>query len=342
MTANDLPKIESAKTSLYDSRPLFSFTRNGVPEVVVSGVAVLKRQGQPAPVPSDSLVFVSRSLLKPWQFLAMDSEQTESFWILGLSSHSGQPHHIEALKELMAATGGHESELVCPRSLPLDSAAAFTLRLAGGGAEQPSRLYHPCSGKHLVMLAACRRLGFPIGTYFQSDHPLQRKVFNLVGREAGEKLSWVTDSCGLPAAVLSVRSHLQMWENLALSDAANVQAMKKAWLENPRLVGGLRRLDSDLIEASGRRVLAKEGADGLLMVQSLPEGSGGSGNVATCFIKIASGYHPGYMAIALWQLLSTQGSAGSLPKVFVELGEYLRSRLEEWVPRDQELRTSLQ
>ena len=294
----------------------------------MQGTALMKTQGAAMYSPDQGLLCVLRTLLKPWQFLAADSFGTEPFWAMGLATHSGQAMHLEALMKLRAAADAEENDLICPRAFPLDALAAAHLRVFG---EQQSRFHHPCAGKHLMMIAACNKHGFDPDHYWDIEHPLQRRVLNLVGRESGEKLTWVTDSCGLPVAAMSIRALVFMWEKLALADDDRSQAMKNLWLDNSRLVSGQRRLDSDIMEAMGRRVIVNEGADGLLLVQSLP----GSGSpVATCFIKIASGYQPSYLALALWTLLSR---TSDLSPVFSDLTDYLRSRLEEWVPRDQEL-----
>jgi len=317
-----------ASFSLFQSGSLFAFTRKSIPEIVVPGVTLFKPHNATLHQPEQHLACVSRTLLKPWQFLAADVFGPEGFWSMGLATHSGQPMHLDALMKLREAAGAEENDLICPRAFPLDALAAAHLRVFG---EQQSRFHHPCAGKHLMMIAACARHGFSADHYWDVDHPLQRKVLNLVGRESGEKLTWVTDSCGLPVAAMTMRSLMFMWEKLALSEEPRVQQLRALWLDNVRLIGGQRRLDSDIIEAMGRRVIAKEGADGLLMVQSLP---GHGGPVATCLVKIASGYQPSYLALALWALLSR---TSGLPPVFSDLTDYLRSRLEEWVPRDQEL-----
>ena len=298
---------------------------------MVQGTAIFKPRGAALYGPEQELVCVSRTLLKPWQFLAADAFGPEPYWALGIATHAGQPMHLEAMMQLMAAAKAEENDLICPRAWPLDAMASAHLRVFG---EQQSRLHHPCAGKHLMMIAACHRHGYSPENYWNIEHPLQRRVLNLVGRESAEKLTWVTDSCGLPVAAMSLRALLFMYEKLALADDERATALKTMWCEHARLVGGQRRLDSDLIEFSGRRVIAKEGADGLMVVQSLPQTGTAANQIATCIIKLASGYHPAHMALALWATLSR---AHDLPPVFVDLTEYLRSRLEEWVPRDQEL-----
>jgi L-asparaginase II len=212
--------------------------------------------------------------------------------------------------------------------MPLDANVAAAMKASGQAA---SRLHHPCAGKHLLMLAAARKEDAPVESYWHEDHPIQRRIQALVGKEASEKLTWVTDSCGLPVAAMPVRALMNMYERFALDDAEPARQLKKSWLDNPRLVGGSRRLDSDICEASGKKLLAKEGADGLLMVQSLP--SAGE-TVAGCFVKIASGYNTAHIGLALWSLLS---SRDDLNAPLVTLRDYLRSRLEEWVPKDQTL-----
>ena len=316
-------------TDLVHSKPIFSFTRKGITEVVVHGIVALKHQGHPLVGPDAATVIVTRSLLKPWQAIAtggFDDEQ--SFWAMGFASHSGQQGHIEQLTALIHNTGAADAELVCPRSMPLDANVAGVMRAAG---QTASRLHHPCAGKHLLMLAAAKKESVPSENYWHEDHPVQRRVQALVGKEASEKLTWVPDSCGLPVAAMPIRALVNMYERLALDITEPAARLKNLWVNNPRLVGGQRRLDSDIVDSGQRRVIAKEGADGLLMVQTLPT-SGES--VAGCFVKISSGYSVAHLGIALWSLLS---SRDDLNAPLVTLRDYLRSRLEEWVPKDQTL-----
>jgi L-asparaginase II len=141
----------------------------------------------------------------------------------------------------------------------------------------------------------------------------------------------MTDSCGLPTMAVTARGLINMWERLLTSEDPKIQQMKKLWTSNVRLVGGYGRLESDIMEASKGRVIAKEGADGLLMLVSEREPNYPA---ATCFIKLASGYSTTYLALALWSLLSR---TPNLPPAFRVINDYLKSRLEKWIPGDQEL-----
>jgi L-asparaginase II len=56
--------------------------------------------------------------------------------------------------------------------------------------------------------------------------------------------------------------------------AAAADRVVRGMLAAPHLVGGTRRLDTDVIAAGGGQVLAKEGAEGLVCATSLPQGIG--------------------------------------------------------------------
>ncbi|MEY4630764.1 MAG: hypothetical protein RIQ81_884 [Pseudomonadota bacterium] len=308
------------------------FSRKQVPEVAVQGLVALRQlDGGTFSNAPTNLQFVTRSLLKPWQYLAADVGNREPFWALAFASHSAQPPQIDALQKLASEAGVNESSLICPRAWPLDAMAAMAMRMKG---ETQTRLLHPCSGKHLALLAACRHHGHPVEQYFSPDHPVQKRLYNLVGREAGERLEWLTDSCGLPVAAMSVDGYLGLWDKLAKSNEPRVQDLKALWLANPRLVGGVKRFDSDLMEAFPGRLLAKEGADGLLVVHMLPVGGEGP---ATCFVKVSAGYNQSHLALALLSLLQQSQRNHPLGKSLGDLNEYLRSRQDEWIPGDQNL-----
>jgi L-asparaginase II len=320
--------IADINSILNHGTPLFLLSRHGVPEVVIDGLAYLRADQEKIFGSDSSAYLVARSLLKPWQFLAADVAGEEAFWSLGLSSHSGQPQHMEELSKLAEVAQAGENELFCPRGFPMDSSITSRLKLEG---REPSRLYHPCAGKHLMVIASCRRNNFPIESYWDTEHPVQKRVMNLIGQIAGEKPIWVTDSCGLPTVAMSARAHLNMWDRLINSPDPKYEQLRSLWLHNIRLVGGLGRLESDLMEIIPGKIIAKEGADGLLLVASLPFENEPS---AVCLVKVSSGFNASHLALGLWSVLSR---SEHLPVVFASIKEYLQARLGRWVPRDQTL-----
>ena len=102
-----------------------------------------------------------------------------------------------------------------------------------------------------MILAACEKRGIEKNNYWEPGHPLQKSLFSLIGKEARKQVQWVYDSCGLPTFLMDMKTHLKMWERLALDESEISVVMKDLWLNNPRLVGGRGRLDSDLTIAAG-------------------------------------------------------------------------------------------
>lgn len=307
------------------SNPLFALSRGPAPEIVVHGAIMTKLQDQ-EPVGMSDFSFLASSLLSPWQFLSADIADNQDFWSLGLAFHSGQDIHMTALEKLSEKARSGENELFCPREYPLDWEYTARLRFSN---KKPMRIHHPCSGKHLLFLASCEHFGYKKDHYWDPSHPIQKKLFSFIGREAREQVQWAYDQCGLPSFFMNARTHLQMWERLCLDESEKTISMKDLWLNNPRLVGGRGRLDSDLTLAAKGKALVKEGTDGLLIVQSFPFQNDPA---ASCLIKISSGYNKTYLALAL---LSAINSNPQLPPVFMELKDYLQSRLDEWLPRGQ-------
>ena len=309
------------------SDPIFALNRGPAPEFVLHGAVTSKIQNED-PTGSCQFQFLTRSLLNPWQFLSAGVRSVSPLWSMGLAFHSGQDIHMKALDGLSREARAGDAELFCPREYPVDWEYAARMRFSG---IRPSRIHHPCSGKHLMILAACEKRGIEKNNYWEPGHPLQKSLFSLIGKEARKQVQWVYDSCGLPTFLMDMKTHLKMWERLALDESEISVVMKDLWLNNPRLVGGRGRLDSDLTIAAGGKALVKEGSDGLLIVQSFPDGPHPAASV---LIKLSSGYHKAFLALALYTTIKKQKS---LPPVFQDLMEYLGSRMDEWVPRDHTL-----
>ncbi|HVH47498.1 MAG TPA: asparaginase [Labilithrix sp.] len=308
---------------LADCIPLFGLAREGVLEKLVHGFALFKHQDGPIVGAGADAPIVARSLGKPWQFLASGLGGPEAFWTLGFSSHSGQAQHVDHLRLLAAALRTGEEWISCPSAYPLDARRAWEMKLAGAS---PSRLLHPCSGKHLVWAGACSALGLP-KDYLAPDHPLHAR-HRIILAERGVSPTWVKDGCGLPSAVMAGRDHLALWADLALDDSASARQLKRLWLEHPSLIGGDGRLDSDIVRLGNGELLAKQGADGLLVVQSLPPAGG------TCLLKIAGGDNEAHAGLALVAMLSV---LKDLPQPFAKLLENLRLRIGGWTGDDHAL-----
>src|SRR5690606_12799478 len=123
-----------------------------------------------------------RSCAKPFQALPLVTTgaadafgYTSEELALACASHDGTPRHQRIVLSMLAKAGAHESDLQCGYSPPLDAAEAARVR---AGLAEPRLAQCECSGEHAGMVAACRHAGWPVGSYQQPDHPLQRMVLD--------------------------------------------------------------------------------------------------------------------------------------------------------------------
>src|SRR5205823_5397655 len=136
-----------------------------------------------------------------------------------------------------------------------------------------------CSGKHAGMLAACRAQGWPLESYRDAQHPLQRAVEEAVLRASGQREVHVgTDGCGVPVHGMPLRGMATIYARLGSPDRLGpldpvarraVAAMRAA----PYMVAGRNRPDTAIMqEADG--VIAKGGAEGLMCAAVVGRGVG--------------------------------------------------------------------
>jgi L-asparaginase II len=215
----------------------------------VHGVAL--RDGEVAVAFGDPGLAVSlRSAAKPLQALPLARaypELGQEELAIAAASHYGTPRHIEAVRKLLAATGGSEDELDC-------------------GSQEgrlPEPIYDNCSGKHAGMVATCRAHGWPIEGYRHPDHPLQQLLLAEVAAATEldpAEIGTGIDGCGVVAFAIPLERAAHAYARLESLDGGDrVAAAMRA---HPVLVGGEGATDTLLMQAHPGTV-AKGGADGL-------------------------------------------------------------------------------
>jgi L-asparaginase II len=261
-----------------------------------------------------------RSSAKPFQLAAFVASGLFDGYGLGdealaimAASHSGEDRHVRTVQSILRGAGLTASVLQCGTHTPYDLETAR--RLARDG-EEPTALRHNCSGKHTGMVLFARALGVPIDTYWQPDHPVQQAILAVVSRVTdvppGE-IELATDGCGAPtfglplAALALAFARLADPTSLTDADADAVDApladalrrIRDAMMAHPILVAGeRRRLDTALMRAEPRRLVAKGGAEGVQAIALLGadgqparglalkiedgDAAGRARNVATC------------------------------------------------------------
>jgi len=215
-------------------------------------------------------VFFLRSAAKPIQATVCQGHGADLVpeqLAVACGSHRGQPVHVALVQSMLEQVGLNESALQCPPSWP--AAPAALRRVVAQGYQERRRIWHNCSGKHAAMLRACVAQGWPVDTYLDPGHPLQRAIFDAVGELSGFDPGPVgVDGCGAPVFRGTVRSLATAFARLA---GARFEEAWTAMHRYPALTCDQRQPPAEL--ATALNAVAKYGAEGSLAV-SLPDGIG--------------------------------------------------------------------
>jgi L-asparaginase II len=267
--------------------PLVRVVRSGLEESVHAGhVAVCDVDGRLVAEAGDPerLVF-ARSSMKPLQASVslgrIATDLPDDLVAISAASHSAEPRHLTVVRRLLRAGGVTEAALRCP---PAQPARSEDVARTGG---RRRRLFHNCSGKHAGMLAACAGAGWPLESYVEADHPLQREIAKAVARATGvADVHTGVDGCGVPVFGLPLRAMATLFARLTQPErleglAPTAVRVIAAMRAHPFLVAGTNRTDTVLMGAVPG-VVSKGGAEALHCVAVLDRGIG----VA---VKIADG-----------------------------------------------------
>ena len=264
--------------------PLVDYRRHGVSETTIHGAVAWASGGRLVHSFGGNVLCYGRSMMKPvlMKVFARGLDPVTDWRqkAIAVSSHNGTAEHVVAAQSLLPA---EEWGLM---QTPLD----VPLVQFGRQVRRPRRWYHTCSGEHAAILRGCRILGWNRAGYTLPEHPFFRAYLDQLRRFLGadwEPLRIARDGCGLPTVSNTVNELAALYAGLAAAHAEDW--IWQAMVRHPDLIGGFNRLDSTILKAGGGRVIAKEGADGLLGLAVLhddfPRGLG-------VVIKIAHGWDP--------------------------------------------------
>ena len=201
-----------------------------------------------------------RSCNKPVQAVAMvrlGLDLPPDLLALACASHSGEPFHLDGVRQILASAGLPESAIQTPPDLPLDDVARDELLRAGGG---PTPLHMNCSGKHAAMLATCVVNGWTIDDYLAPDHPLQRAIRETFDELTGEASQEAVDGCGAPVLSTSLVGLADAFRRLAIAESGAERRVADAIRQHPEQVSGTRRDERALLVAVPGAI-AKFGAE---------------------------------------------------------------------------------
>lgn len=197
------------------------------------------------------------------------------------ASHAGEKCHVELAKHLLNKIGVDESKLRCGIHKPVSKTAQEELIRNG---EEPTVFHNNCVGKHIMMLALCKKNGWDIDTYDQLEHPLQQEIKTRIYDfcEVEEDYPITKDGCGVPICAMPLKNMLKGYLNLFTSE--KYKKICDAFRQNPYIIGGEDRLDTKIMQGSDNLV-AKVGAGGLCITVNLEKADGILVKILDCDMK---------------------------------------------------------
>jgi L-asparaginase II len=251
--------------------PLVRVERGGVEEAIQLGhLAVVDADGQVyASLGDPGRVTYFRSCAKPFQAIGSLSAGIAAHYGLGAehiaimaASHSGEPRHVEIVRDLMRRAGIAESALQCGAHWPYYEPAATAARHQ---MDEPLAVFNNCSGKHAGMLAAAHALDAPLETYLDPTHPVQQRIRGVIEAFTGcppAVIHYGIDGCSAPNAAVPLAAMAKSFAGLLTSTDEIPMSVVAAMTQHPFLIGGTDRFDTRLMDVTGGRLLAKGGAAG--------------------------------------------------------------------------------
>lgn len=211
-----------------------------------------------------------RSSLKPFQAIAtlqsgvpLRGEQVA----LAAASHVGSFEHMDVVDGMLKAAGLSAGDLQCPADWPQDEQARAWLVRTERGKIRPAM---NCSGKHAGFLWACVENGWDTKSYLDPEHPMQRRVVDVIEDYTGEKIAHLAvDGCGAPAPAMTLTGLARGISKLAMapgskSSDARAATVATAMLDYPWAVHGRGEANSVVMDQLG--IVAKSGAEGVIVL----------------------------------------------------------------------------
>lgn len=258
--------------------PLVKVLRNEIVESIHYGhIVILGHGGEVAASLGDpDFLTFFRSCAKPFQAIpVVTSGAAEKFGFsekelsIFCGSLNGQDYQVAVLRHIMELIDVTEDHLQCGVHRPSHRPTAWAMAKAG---EKPTAIHNNCAGKHLAMLALCRFYGWPLETYTNLDHPVQKLMRNVVAGMcdlAPEQLGVGVDGCGVPVFAAPLKKLARGYLRLATAadsaadenERASARLMAAA-CKYPEMIAGDERICTEAMRAAHGRLFAKTGAEG--------------------------------------------------------------------------------
>jgi L-asparaginase II len=256
---------------------LVEVTRGGIIESRHAGAyAVVDANGKMIRSAGDiDQAIFPRSAIKAFQCLPIiESGAAEAYGFtdeeiaLACASHSGEPRHVRAAREMLRKSGSSEDQYECGAHWPHELHAHHDLIRENSA---PLPVHNNCSGKHAGMLALAKKLGVDPKGYTTRDHQVQRVIARTISELCDvdtDALTCGIDGCSVPTWAIPLR-HLALGFARFASGTDPSAGRKKATeriiaavRDYPFMVAGTDRYCTRLMQAVPR-AFVKTGAEGV-------------------------------------------------------------------------------
>ncbi|MBE9136821.1 asparaginase [Nodosilinea sp. LEGE 07088] len=255
-----------------------------------------------------------RSALKPFQALAVTASGALERYALDdrdlaimCGSHQGNIEQARQAFHILWQADLDPTALRCPTPV---------------GKKSP--LEHNCSGKHAGMLAVCQQRSWPLESYLDRNHPVQKlilaRIAELLGMPADEFIC-AHDDCGAPTYFMQLSQMATLFAMLSSGNSLEMERIVRAMTHHPDMVGGPDTFDTGLMEITNGALVSKSGAEGIQCIGRVGEGLG-------LAIKVIDGAKRAKYATAIFALRQlgwiSPTAADTLAETYMKIGDFKR------------------
>jgi len=309
--------MTSSRVNRHQSKELtIQLLREGITESThIAHVVVCDHRGRSLSVAGNGeLACFVRSALKPFQALAVATSGgleryhlSDRHLAIICGSHQGTMAQVRQVFEILWRAQLDPGDLQCP--VP---------------PRQQSPLQHNCSGKHAGMLVVCQQHNWPLESYLDRNHPVQKmilsRIADLLAMPADEFIT-AHDDCGAPTYFMQIRQMASLFAMLASGNSLEMERIIRAMTHYPEMVGGPDSFDTQLMQLTQGELVSKSGAEGIQCIGRVGESLG-------LAIKVLDGSRRAKYATAIFTLKQlgwiSPSVADTLAETYLDIGRFSR------------------
>jgi L-asparaginase II len=210
---------------------------------------------------------------------------------------------LKVVSSILEKAGLEKDLLKCKGHAP------FNKEQAKAVGQNYTALHDNCSGKHSGALAACKHMGWDLGTYIEPDHPLTKEIVGSISQLTGlekKEIHIGSDGCDIPNFAIPIDKMAQLFALLLETGdgplTPSLERIGSSMMKNPFMVAGTDRFDTVIMNDFSGTVLSKAGAVGLQAVAARSEDG-----IVGISIKIEDGAYSSVIPVLTYHILSELG-----------------------------------